>query len=200
MAPGVSTDLRPSIFGRCAPSVLLATAGIIHLALVPTHYGHAPAHGILFAMAGAVQVALAVAFLSRPTRLAAHTASVVSASLVVLWLVTRFASAPFGHGSEEFDSIGLACQSVELTTIVAVLGLLWGRRQGAPAPAPALRPALWSVTGGVVAGLLLFGVASAIDQHIPALGASEVHEEHATEPGEHGGHHPPPPPPPLPRP
>jgi len=184
---------------RLLPFILLATAGIIHLALIKTHFDHAPAHGILFAMAGVVQIALALGFLRWPTRPLAHAATVVSASLVALWLVTRYVSAPFGHGSEEIDAIGLACKSVELTTVVALLGLLWGRSVGDPAPASVLRPALWSVTGGVMAGLLLFGVASAIDQHLPALGASETHEEHATESGEHGGQHPPPPPPPLPR-
>jgi hypothetical protein len=193
------TQFRPSLIERCAPGALLATAGIIHLALAPAHYDHAPAHGILFAIAGAVQVSLAAAFLLRPASILAHSAAIVSAALVALWLVTRFASAPFGHGSEEIDSIGLACKSVELTTIIAVLGLLWGRRAEAPSPVPVLQPALWSVTGGVVAGLLLFGVASAIDQHFPGLGPSESHEEHAAGSGEHGGHHPPPPPPLPPR-
>ena len=48
--------------------IALALAGAIHLIISPEHYGHAPAHGIFFAISGLAQVFWAVAAWFRMNR------------------------------------------------------------------------------------------------------------------------------------
>lgn len=156
----------------------MAMAGIIHLALTPQHYSHAPAHGILFALAGIGQVAWAIAFWRRPSMPLWNAGVMGAGALVVLWLITRFLPAPFGHGPEAVTAAGIAVKVCEVATIATLVGLLLARgSQGLSVSRPG-RHALLGVVSGVAVGLLLFGVASAVDGYLPALGAKEhTHQE-----------------------
>ncbi|MFN3974345.1 MAG: hypothetical protein ACK4K2_03575 [Dehalococcoidia bacterium] len=162
-------------------ALCMASAGVIHLVLTPFHYAHAPAHGILFAFAGAAQVVWAVAFWRKPTLLLWNLGVLGAGALVLLWLITRFLPAPFGHGPEAVNATGVVVKVCEVIAIAALLGMLLSRRVERFAVArPGLHAILWGVSA-IVAGFLLFGVASAVDERLPALGAREEAHTHHEE-------------------
>lgn len=163
----------------------MAAAGVVHLTLTPFHYAHAPAHGILFALAGAAQVVWAVAFWRKPTLLMWNLGVLGAGALVVLWLITRFLPAPFGHGPEDVNATGIVVKVCEVIAIATLVGMLLSRRTERLAIArPGLHAILWGVSA-IAAGLLLFGVASSVDERLPALGAREEAHTHQEE-GAHG--------------
>lgn len=146
---------RPS---RLLLAVLLGAAALVHLALAPEHYVEQPAFGAFFAVAGAVQLALAL-------RLARHTdlswrllagVRVTSLSLVAVFIATRLATPPLapGHGAEPATLLGILTGGIELASVVAVLGLPAATRGTGRAAT-----ALWSVTIAVVFAVF-FAVAS----------------------------------------
>ncbi len=175
---------------RAIPVMAIALAGLIHLAVAPMHYAHAPAHGIFFALAGGVEILWALAFWRRPSLRLYHTGLAVAGGLVVLWAVTRALPAPFGHGPEAIEASGLVCKVSELTGVIA-LGMLALRGQ---LPGIARRPA-WRVAGEALAlalimGWVSWGVGYAATPWWPALGPQEavLHEGHAHDQEAMGGH------------
>lgn len=165
-------------------ALCMVAAGVLHLALTPAHYAHAPAHGILFAFAGIAQVVWAVAFWRKPSLLLWNLGILGAGALVVLWLITRFLPAPFGHGPEDVNAPGIAVKICEGVAIATLLGMLLARGTKGLVVARPTRHALLWVASAVAVGLLIFGVASAVDDRIPALGAREEAHTHQTE-GEH---------------
>ncbi|GBD10893.1 hypothetical protein HRbin23_00543 [bacterium HR23] len=168
-------------------ALCIALAGVVHLALTPQHYAHAPAHGILFAVAGLAQIAWAVAFWRRPTLLLWNLGILGAMALIVLWLLTRFLPAPFGHGPEAVTALGIAVKICEATAVATLVGMLLGKGV-VSVPRPGRHALLW-VASGVVGGLLFFGVASAVDGYLPALGAREhTHQEEGNHIHQEGDH------------
>jgi len=111
---------RPVELGT-GPRVLLATlsavAGIIHLAMVPSHWGESVVEGVGFAVAGWTQLALAVLLLARPTALLLRATVVVNFAFVVVWLVSRTWGLPFGdHAWHPHDPsfVDLTCVGAEI--------------------------------------------------------------------------------------
>ncbi|XVQ88182.1 hypothetical protein ACQP2K_12420 [Microbispora siamensis] len=81
------------------PLTLAASAAgsaAIHFGVMPDHFAASPVHGVLFAVAGCVQLALAAALLLRPTQTVVLTGGFVNLALVVIWLVGRTAGLPLG--------------------------------------------------------------------------------------------------------
>lgn len=164
-------------------------AGAFHLLIVRDHWEHAPAHGILFVIAGLVQIVWAAAFWRSGSRSLARVGFVLALGLIVLWGITRAVAAPFGHGPEEIDSAGLVTKLCETVCAVSLAVLL-----ASTLFVPGRRPA-WVTLGGLaLLAVLLAGVtyeaALAAQPFLPALagsGAAE-HEHHEGESGEHEGH------------
>lgn len=113
---------------RVAVAVLAAGSGVIHLVMVPSHMGEWAPEGVAFALAGWLQLAVAVWVLVRPDRAVLWVAVVSSSAMVGVWAVARTAGLPFGPNAGVSGSAGtvdLTCVALELAlTVVAVVGLV----------------------------------------------------------------------------
>ena len=117
----MSTPLRLLLGG------LLGTAAVVHLALAPAHYRETPVFGAFFAVAGVVQLALAVRLLRRRDASWRVLALLRVTSLVLLgtYIATRVVTPPLAPhpGAEPVDVLGVLTAGVELASVVAVLAL-----------------------------------------------------------------------------
>lgn len=112
---------------RVAVSVTAAGAGIIHLVMVPSHLGEWAPEGWAFAVAGWLQLALAVVVLIRPTRAVLGVAAACSAVFVAAWAVSRTTGLPFGPESgvaEAAGTVDLACVGLEVAMALAAVTAL----------------------------------------------------------------------------
>jgi len=99
-------------------------AGLLHLWIVPEHWGHTPAHGIVFLFLGIVQVVWAV-FLLKGNSLSIQKSGVIlAASSILLWALTIVFPAPFEDSPEELDVIGIAVKLFELASIVGLVNMI----------------------------------------------------------------------------
>jgi hypothetical protein len=194
----------------------IALAGLVHLFIAPAHYGHAPAHGIFFAMAGLVQCAWVIAFWRRPSLTLYRLGLAVSGGLVVLWLLTLALPAPFGgHDSGSIDTPALVCKLSETIGLVALVALVMQGGQLALAGALSA-PRLMSeaLLVSLLVGGAFFGVGKVAEplfpqwqhgaEHLPAAEhgdhshdgehahdeAGHEHGDEATEPDHHGDEQP----------
>lgn len=163
-------------------------AGVFHLAIVPGHWEHAPAHGLFFLIAGVVQIGWAIAFWRSGSPALARLGFVLALGLVALWAITRAEIAPFGHGPEAVDPAGVATKLCEIVCAASLAVLL-----ASSLFVPGRRPA-WVTLGGLtVLAVALAGVtyqaALAAEPLFPALaGSSAEHEHHEDEPEEEATH------------
>ena len=173
-----TTTTRPLELGA-GPRVLLATlstvAGIIHLAMVPSHWGESAVEGVGFAVAGWAQLALAVLLLARPTALLLRATAVLNLAFAVVWLVSRTWGLPFGdHAWHPHDPsfVDLTCVGAEIALVGVSLYALQ-------------RPALgreWSgkrLALGAIVPLSVVALATA------ALGSPSARDHGSAS---HGGH------------
>ena len=93
-SPTNDTDLGVSI--RAALASLSFGAGAIHLAMATSHAGEWLAEGVVFAIAGWLQLGLALAFAVRPSKAALITACGANLLFVAAWAWTRTVGMPFG--------------------------------------------------------------------------------------------------------
>lgn len=106
---------------------LLGTAALVHLALAPGHYRQAAVFGAFFAVAGAVQLGLAVHLLRsvRTSWQVLHLLRLTSLVLLATYVATRLVTPPLAPdaGAEPVDVLGVLAAGVELASIVGVLAL-----------------------------------------------------------------------------
>jgi len=118
--PAVPFDL--SVAGRVLLATLSAAAGVVHLAMVPSHIADSTTEGIGFAATGWIQIALAVLLMTRPSRLVLRAVMLTSLATIGIWAVSRTAGLPFGsHAWEPHDPafVDLATVGIELALLVA---------------------------------------------------------------------------------
>lgn len=114
---------------RVALAGLLTGAAVIHFALVPSHAGEALVEGLTFAAAGWVQLVLAVALLTRPSRRTLAIAIGVNLAFIGAWALSRTAGLPYGAHpgvSEPVSSVDLTAVAVEAVAVL-VAALAWRR-------------------------------------------------------------------------
>lgn len=163
----------------------LLAAGAYHLAVAPLHWAHAPAHGLFLVLAGLAEVAWGAACLRHPSASLYRTGAVMAGGSITLYAITRVLPAPFGHGPEEVDLLGLACKVAEGVGMAALVALLLSR-----SVSRALAPGAWR-TGGLLVvaaftgGWLLYGAASAAEAMLDEVSVPVAHQ-HAShvEPGD----------------
>jgi hypothetical protein len=142
-APAPAGPLRYLLAG------LSGGAGTVHLAMVPSHMDEWAAEGVAFAIAGWVQLVMALLLVTRPSRALLRAAIVVNAAFVGAWIVSRTAGSPFGPHAGHAESASF----VDVTTVgfetalvlLAGLALLrpgWAARAGAVARGGALAGAM----------------------------------------------------------
>jgi hypothetical protein len=139
--PGVDTTLEgggapppdapavPAGPAVVALASLLAAAGVIHLVMVPAHAGEWLVEGIAFALAGWLQLGLAVLLVTRPSRALLQVAVVANIVFVAAWALTRLAGWPVGPEAgvaHDATFIDLVCVALELGC-VALAGALLAR-------------------------------------------------------------------------
>jgi len=165
---------------RYIPVIAIILAGLIHLAVAPEHYAHAPAHGLFFVLAGVAEILWALAFWRRPTPRRYHLGLALAGGLIVLWAITRVLPAPFGHGPEPVNASGLVCKISELIGVLSLVMLAaQGQLIGASSQPP-LRAAGEALALALVVGLISYGAGYAATPLLPTLGPQEepAHEEH----------------------
>ena len=107
--------------GRVTLAVLSGAAGVIHLAMVPSHWGSSVAEGIGFALTGWVQIAIAVLLLASPSRALLRVTMLVSVVAIGAWVISRTWGLPFGeHSGQPHDAefIDLVCVGIEAASVI----------------------------------------------------------------------------------
>ena len=67
---------------RCLVAALSAGAGVVHLAMVPSHMGEWAPEGVAFAVAGWVQLVVALLVVTRPSRALLWVTTIANAALL----------------------------------------------------------------------------------------------------------------------
>ena len=129
-------------------AALLAGAGIIHLVMVPVHWDGSTTDGVLFLVAGWVQLALAVLTVVRRTRGLLVAAIVTSGACLAGWIASRTVGLPVGAHAGASEPVGFVdgvAAALELAAIVVAVVLLaftpafgGSRRRAAPVIAASL--------------------------------------------------------------
>src|SRR4030095_10413221 len=83
--------------GRVLLAVLSGSAGVIHLAMVPSHWGSSASEGIGFALTGWAQIVIAVMLLTSPTRALLRVTMLVNVFAIGVWMISRTWGLPFGE-------------------------------------------------------------------------------------------------------
>lgn len=167
-------------------------AGIIHIWIVPQHWEHAPAHGLLFLMVGIVQILWGIAIWREPSTRLYYVGVLMAGWLIVLYAITRWLPAPFGHGGPEaIDTIGLVCKLCEVLGMFSLVVLIF---QGLVLKAG--RFIAWRAVAVIlllsfISGFATYGVALAAEPVFPQLSSpsKEHHHDESETTTEENHHH-----------
>lgn len=127
-----------STVGRVLLAALSGAAGVIHLAMVPSHMDVSTVEGVGFAIAGWFQVVAAAVLMTYATRSLLRVVMVANAAFIAAWVVSRTAGLPFGDQAGHAESAGfvdVSTVAIEAALILAAgvllarpgLGRGWGR-------------------------------------------------------------------------
>jgi hypothetical protein len=161
---------------RAALAALGAAAGVIHLALVPSHMQASGSEGAVFLVAGWAQIATAVALAARATRPRLWAAIAVNLAVIAMWADSRIWGLPFGahpFHAERVAFVDLTATGMEVALVLAALALVARPALGARLPgAGPVRAALVPVA--------VLALATA------ALASPSAADHAATSHGDHG--------------
>src|SRR5262245_63383785 len=124
--PNERRTFELSTAGRVLLAVLSGAAGVIHLAMVPSHWGSSVAEGVGFAVTGWAQIVIAVMLLVSPSRALLRVTMLVNVFAIGAWMISRTWGLPFGeHSGQPHDAqfIDLVCVGIE--TALVVLAAWW---------------------------------------------------------------------------
>lgn len=135
-----------------AAAVLVMAAGLVHLAIAPMHWGHAPGHGLFFAASGLAQVTWGIAFWRKPSAVLCRAGMILAGGMITLWAITRAFPAPFGDEPGEIEITGLVSKGLEglglaMLVAIAVSGIA----------SKSQRHAAWRAIGKVMIASLVAG-------------------------------------------
>jgi len=123
-----------STAGRVLLAALAASAGAIHLAMVPSHMDSSTAEGLGFALTGWIQVVTAVLLVTRPSRALLRFTMCSTVVFLGVWAYSRTWGLPVGeHAGEPHaaDFVDLVTVGIEVALVVfAAIWLSrpeWGR-------------------------------------------------------------------------
>lgn len=157
---------------RSALAALVAAAGVIHLAMVASHWNEWALEGAAMAAAGWIQLALAAAIVLRPSRGVLVGTVVASLVFTGVWALSRTSGYPFGPHADEAESVTAVDATVVVLELLAIVGvvvvLAWpGLTVGGRGPR-------WAVP--VLATATLIAVTTAVLASPSA--ADHAHDEH----------------------
>ena len=179
--PRRSLDVMAGL--RVLLAVLSASAGAIHLAMVPSHWGESVAEGVGFAVTGWLQLVFAAVVLTRPSRTMLWLAAALNAAAIATWIVSRTAGLPFGAHAGHAETAGfidVTCVVFEAVLIVACIALAFRPRFGAR----------HARSGMAIAGIASLGVLALTTSALASPGARNhaAHSHGETAAGSGGGH------------
>ena len=131
---------------RCAlrSASLSFGAGAIHLAMATSHAGEWLAEGVVFAIAGWLQIGLALAFAVRPSKAALVIACVANLLFVAAWAWTRTVGMPFGPEQGNVHETGFVdVTAAALEMAIVVLCALALAMPTAPPDSRSASPLVW---------------------------------------------------------
>jgi hypothetical protein len=102
----------------------MGIAGLLHLWIVPEHWEHAPAHGIVFLSLGIAQLVWPIFLLRRNSPTIQKSGIILAASSILLWALTITLPAPFKDSPEELDAMGIVVKLFELVAVVGLVNML----------------------------------------------------------------------------
>jgi len=114
--------------GRVLLATLSGAAGVIHLAMVPSHMDISTVEGVGFAVAGWFQLAVAVLLMTRVSRTQLRVAMVANLAFIGAWVVSRTAGLPFGDHAGHPETAGfvdVSTVAIEAALILAAAMLLF---------------------------------------------------------------------------
>ncbi|MFI5048048.1 MAG: hypothetical protein ACHQIG_13360, partial [Acidimicrobiia bacterium] len=153
-------ELSPA--GRLLLAVLSGAAGVIHLAMVPSHWGSSTVEGVGFALVGWSQIAIAVMLLAAPSRRLLRAIIVLNAFAIGAWVVSRMSGLPFGaHAWQPRDAhfVDVACVGIEVALVL--LAAEWHSRPALGRNWSGARLAVFAVVPISVLALATAALASA---------------------------------------
>ena len=146
----------------------LGIAGAIHIYISPSHFAHAPAHGIFFAVSGILQVSWALILLIRSSRFTYFVGFGLSGGLIILWLLTQIWTPPFASAAEPVDVWMISSKLLELVAAVALyLRAQEKIREGLSEPS--MGSIGDAIVASLVAGALFYGAGYAAEPMLPML-------------------------------
>ena len=188
--PKAEVQTDSALAARCA-AIASVGAGLIHFAVMPTHWLQWWAAGLFFAVIAVFQLMWAYFAWSRPRPALLAVGIAVNATVASLWVASRTVGLPFGlhsGGPEAVDAAGICALLLEC---YIVMGAAWAWMQDyEPEAVSRLRSALVLLgANGVIAGTVCVGVASTFqghdEHHAPLEAQSGTHTEvphHHTSP------------------
>ena len=114
--------------GRVLLASLSGAAGVIHLAMVPSHMDISTVEGVGFAVAGWFQLAVAVLLMTRVSRTQLRVAMVANLVFIGAWVVSRTTGLPFGDHAGHPETAGfvdVSTVAIEAALILAAAMLLF---------------------------------------------------------------------------
>jgi hypothetical protein len=165
--------------GQVTLAVLSGAAGVIHLAMVPSHWGSSVVEGAGFALMGWAQVVIAVLLLASPSRALLRVTMLVNVLAIGAWAVSRTWGLPFGENAghaHDAEFIDLVCVALEIALVIGAA--VWMSRPALGQGWHGARLAVFAVVPVAVLALATAALASpsardhAHDSHAAAAGGS----------------------------
>ncbi len=127
----MTLSTSPKVQANQVAALLTATAGVVHLAVVPEHAEHWAVYGLFFAAVGLAQLAVAAMAGWLPGPVPTLTLIGLNTMIINLYVVSRTAGVRIGpHGGPEpTGTLDVATTSVELAAVVVGLAILTGARR-----------------------------------------------------------------------
>lgn len=157
-------------------------AGLIHCAVLPSHWQEWPQSGMFFALLAVFQFswAVTVAVAVRPHAAILTAGIVVNLGVITLWVLSRTAGVPFGPHAGQAEVIQAAGVAAVLLEAAVIMGAAWvwirGRR--APAVSGMTFGIVLATAGAAVAATVAIEVVSGLDHGTHAPGGDSEHDGH----------------------
>jgi len=148
-------------------------AGGLHVSLVS--FGHLtafpPLEFVFFMSVGLAQILWAIFFYKQPQAFSYYFGALLNGGVPIMWLFTRFYTAPFMGGPEHIDALGILVQSL------SVLALLFSSFIWFKHAKKAGSHALVVILLAIISGVLNYGAALSMEYVFPDREINHGHGE-----------------------
>ena len=152
-------------------SIFMIVAGLIHFYIVPAHWSHTPAHGLMFILIGFIEVVWGVLFWRKQTIRLFRLGLVIAGASIVLWGITRVFPAPFEQGPEGLSVIGVVNKIFEGLAMIALI--IWVFSVNKEKGESSLVQIGLTILISIIIGAGIYGVGKACEPFFPGLRGEE---------------------------